>query len=477
MTATMPPPQMNGYTRPDARAMSKAAAAEARARADAMAAEAVARAGAASHQAEMNNLETAEARLKVQVAEARAAAQIGQIQDGVKEKKGRVRREAWARRRQALAGQAPLVAASVLVVALVVISVYFAWDGQAAGFRETMGGAANLVPMVTEGVTWTMAALAFYAHVKGRATAKYRVVTAVAAVVAAVLNYQHHKAEGTGAVYAIASLSGVFVWELFLGLLMQAKAGRPMAEVRADLARALAHPVIALAAWRIRAIAHGAMTADAAWAEAWDQYHAPTLGVTARRERRRRRNRARLQDAMLADTRVPAAADTDADARPAGGPDAGADVQDVSELSVYTDESLPQGRRSKLWLPGLDGWIEPDAAPDANPDVHAPNSQVSKPIPPSPKTPEKAPERAPVRRQSPIARAQARHTAKKAQKDADALAAKRAKARADIAALLTRGQKPSPAAIGKAYGLTDDWGAKQIKAVRENPEQYGVRAA
>ncbi|WBP92188.1 DUF2637 domain-containing protein [Kitasatospora cathayae] len=468
MTTMMPPPQINGFTRTDARAVSKAAAAEAKARADAMAADALAKAGQASHQAVINGLEAEEARQKLRLAQAKADAQIGQIQDGVKEKKTKARREAWARRRQALAGQAPLIVASVLVAALVVISVYFAWDGQAAGFRDKMHAAANLVPMVTEGVTWTMAALAFYAHVKGRPTLKYRLVTALAAIVAAALNYQHHKAEGTGEVYAIASLSGVFVWELFLSLLMKAKEGRPMAEVRADLARTLAHPVIALAAWRIRAIAHGSITADAAWAEAWDQYHAPTLGVTARRERRRRKNRARLQDAMLADTGLPETADdTDTNVT---------DTEDVTELGVYTDEPAAPARASALWLPGLDGWVEPTVKPTAKPDVHAPKPQVNTPIPPTEKAPEKGPGRAPVRRQSAIARAAARHTAKKAQKDADALAAKRDKARADIAALLNRGEKPSPAALGKAYGLSPDWGSKQIKAVESDPTAYGVTA-
>ncbi|MFD7590682.1 DUF2637 domain-containing protein [Kitasatospora sp. NPDC059811] len=470
MTTTMPPPQqINGFTRTDARAVSKAAAAEAKARADAAAADAVAKAGQASHQVVINGLEAEEARQKLRLAQAKADAQIGQIQDGVKEKKTKARREAWARRRQALAGQSPLIVASVLVAALVVISVYFAWDGQAAGFREKMGGAANLVPMVTEGVTWTMAALAFYAHVKGRATGKYRLVTAVAAIVAAALNYRHHAAEGSGEVYAIASLSGVFVWELFLSLLMKAKEGRPMAEVRADLARTLAHPVIALAAWRIRAIAHGAMSADAAWAEAWDQYHAPDLGVTARRERRRRKNRARLQDAMLADVGLAEPADTT--------PENVTDDEDVTEPGVYTDESAAAARPSALWLPGLDGWVEPMAKPTGNPDVHAPKLQVSKPIPPAGNSPEKGPEKAPVRRQSAIARAAARHTAKKAQKDADALAAKRDKARAQIAELLNKGEKPSPAAFGKAYGLSSDWGSKQIKAVESNPTAYGVKAA
>ncbi|MFJ9846298.1 hypothetical protein ACIRYZ_38840 [Kitasatospora sp. NPDC101155] len=465
MTTMMPPPQINGFTRTDARAVSKAAAAEAKARADAMAADAVAKAGQASHQAVINGLEAEEARQKLRLAQAKADAQIGQIQDGVKEKKTKARREAWARRRQALAGQAPLIVASVLVAALVVISVYFAWDGQAAGFRAKMGSAANLVPMVTEGVTWTMAALAFFAHVKGRATGKYRLVTAIAAIVAAALNYRHHRAEGTGEVYAIASLSGVFVWELFLGLLMKAKEGRPMAEVRADLARTIAHPVMAFVAWRIRAIAHGAMSPDAAWAEAWDQYHAPTLGVTARRERRRRRNRARLQDAMLADTGLVEIAD-DADES--------VTESDVTELGVYADEESEPTRRSALWLPGLDGWVEPTAKPTITPDVHAPKPQVSKPIPPVEKTPETGSEKPPARRQSAIARAAARHTAKKAQKDADALAAKRDKARADIAALLNRGEKPSPAALGKAYGLSPDWGSKQIKAVESDPTAYGV---
>jgi len=465
MTTTMPPPQMNGFTRTDARAMSRSAAAEAKARAEAAAAEAVAKVHRNQHEAQLGSLELEEARAKADVARAKAAAQIGQIQDGVKEKKAGQRRQAWARRRAALTAHAPLILASVLVAALVVISVYFAWDGQAAGFRVKMGSAANLVPMVTEGVTWTMAALAFYAHIKGRATGKYRFVTAVAAIVAAALNYQHHRAEGTGEVYAIASLSGVFVWELFLSLLMKAKEGRPMAEVRADLARTIAHPVMAFVAWRIRAIAHGSMSADAAWTEAWDQFHAPTLGVTARRERRRRKNRARLQDAMLADV-GPAEADDDADGS--------VTEPDVTELSVYTDEEPEPTRRSALWLPGLDGWVEPTAKPTITPDVHAPKPQVSKPIPPAEKAPEAGSGKAPVRRQSPIARAAARHTAKKAQKDADALAAKRDKARADVAALLNAGEKPSPAAIGKAYGLTDDWGAKQIKAVRENPTAYGV---
>lgn len=466
MTTTMPPPQqLGGYTRTDVRAMSKAGAVEAKARADAAAAEAVAKVHRNNHQANLDRIELEEAEAKAAIARAKASVQIEQIQDGAKEKKAGIRREAWARRRKALTAQAPLIIASALVAVLVVVSVYFAWDGQAAGFRSKMGGAANLVPMVTEGVTWTMAALAFFAHVKGRATGKYRLVTAIAAIVAAALNYQHHRAEGTGEVYAIASLSGVFVWELFLSLLMKAKEGRPMAEVRADLARTLAHPIIALAAWRIRAIAHGTMSADAAWAEAWDQYHAPALGVTARREKRRRRNRARLQDAMLADVGL---VDADDDA------DESVTEPDVTELSVYTDEEPAPTRRSALWLPGLDGWVEPTAKPTITPDVHAPKPQVSKPIPPAEKTPEKGPEKAPVRRQSAIARAAARHTAKKAQKEADALAVKRDKARAQIAELLNKGEKPSPAAFGKAYGLSADWGSKQIKAVESNPTAYGV---
>ncbi|MEV7602921.1 hypothetical protein AB0O91_36705 [Kitasatospora sp. NPDC089797] len=463
MTTTMPPPQINGFTRTDARIVSKSAATEAKARADAAAAEAVDKVRRNQHQADLDQLELAEAQAKAQVAQAKANVQIEQIQDGAKQKKAGARREAWARRRAALTAHAPLILASILVAALVVISVYFAWDGQAAGFRAKMGSAANLVPMVTEGVTWTMAALAFFAHVKGRATGRYRLVTAIAAIVAAALNYQHHAAEGSGEVYAIASLSGVFVWELFLSLLMKAKEGRPMAEVRADLARTIAHPVMAFVAWRIRAIAHGAMSADAAWAEAWDQYHAPTLGVTARRERRRRRNRARLQDAMLADTCLVELAD-DADES--------VTESDVTELSVYADEEPEEARRSALWLPGLDGWVEPTITPA----VHAPKPQVSEPIPPAEKTPEKGAEKPPVRRQSAIARAAARHTAKKAQKEADALAVKRDKARAQIAELLNKGEKPSPAAFGKAYGLSSDWGSKQIKAVESNPAAYGVTA-
>ncbi|MFE9613142.1 DUF2637 domain-containing protein [Streptomyces sp. NPDC006012] len=214
--------------------------------------------------------------------------------------KARVRKDAvqkWKARGKALLHALPVIVAVTAVAALIVASVWIAWPAQAEAMRADLGERSWIVPGVVEGLTWTSASLTILAVRRGAPAGRYRLMTAVSALLAASLNLFHSPSVSAGQVNALASLAGVISFEMVVGLLQHTQSGRTAAEVREQLARWIAHPMVSLTAWRIRAPYRRKITVQAAWDQAWESHHGGTPGTTAARVRRQRRAEARMERA------------------------------------------------------------------------------------------------------------------------------------------------------------------------------------
>ncbi|WP_371801511.1 DUF2637 domain-containing protein (plasmid) [Streptomyces sp. NBC_01732] len=214
--------------------------------------------------------------------------------------KARIRKEnvqKWKGRGKALIHALPVIVAVTAVAALIVASVWIAWPAQAEAMRADLGERSWVVPGVVEGLTWTSASLTILAVRRGAPAGRYRAMTAVSALIAASLNLLHSPSESAGQVNALASLAGVLAFELVVGLLQHTQSGRTAAEVREQIARGVAHPLVSLTAWRIRAPYRKKTSVQQAWDQAWESHHGGKPGTTAARVRRQRRAEARMERA------------------------------------------------------------------------------------------------------------------------------------------------------------------------------------
>ncbi|GHI97970.1 DUF2637 domain-containing protein [Streptomyces olivaceus] len=217
-----------------------------------------------------------------------------------REEKARVRKETvqkWKGRGKALVHALPVIVAVSAVAALIVASVWIAWPAQAEAMREDLGARSWVVPGVVEGLTWTSASLTILAVRRKAPAGRYRAMTAISALIAASLNLFHSPSPSAGQVNALASLAGVLAFELVVGLLQHTQSGRTAVEVREQLARWIAHPLVSLTAWRIRAPYRKTITVQKAWDQAWESHHGGQPGTTAARVRRQRRAEARMERA------------------------------------------------------------------------------------------------------------------------------------------------------------------------------------
>ncbi|MEU5091112.1 DUF2637 domain-containing protein [Streptomyces sp. NPDC021356] len=277
-------------TRTDRRTVGKAAAKEAGARAKQAEVEADKTEKLAGLDVEDKSLDIEEKRQKVERRRRQAA----------REEKARVRKEAvqkWKGRGKALVHALPVIVAVSAVAALIVASVWIAWPAQAEAMRKDLGARSWVVPGVVEGLTWTSASLTILAVRRKAPAGRYRAMTVISALIAASLNLFHSPSASAGQVNALASLAGVLAFELVVGLLQHTQSGRTAAEVREQLARWIAHPLVSLTAWRIRAPYRKTITVQKAWDQAWESHHGGQPGTTAGRVRRQRRAEARMERA------------------------------------------------------------------------------------------------------------------------------------------------------------------------------------
>ncbi|MEU9480790.1 DUF2637 domain-containing protein [Streptomyces sp. NPDC048191] len=224
----------------------------------------------------------------------------------LREEKARIRKEAvqkWKARGQALVRVLPVVVAACAVAGLIVASVWIAWPAQAEAMRKDLGERSWIVPGVVEGLTWCFAALRILAVRRKVPAGLYLMGTAVSALLAATLNLFHSPSENAGQVNALASLAGVIAFEAMVKLLQHTQSGRTAAEVREQIARWIAHPLVSLTAWRIRAPYRKTITVQMAWDQAWESHHGDKPGTTAARVRRKRRAEARMDRARTKTSR------------------------------------------------------------------------------------------------------------------------------------------------------------------------------
>ncbi|MFE2529446.1 DUF2637 domain-containing protein [Streptomyces sp. NPDC059382] len=217
-----------------------------------------------------------------------------------RDERDRVRAETvkkWKARGKALLQALPVIVAVSAVAALIVASVWIAWPAQAEAMRGDLGARSWVVPGVVEGLTWTSASLTILAVRRKAPAGRYRAMTVISALIAASLNLFHSPSTSAGQVNALASLAGVLAFELVVGLLQHTQSGRTAAEVREQLARWIAHPLVSLTAWRIRAPYRKTITVQMAWDQAWESHHGGQAGTTAARVRRQRRAEARMERA------------------------------------------------------------------------------------------------------------------------------------------------------------------------------------
>ncbi|MEU6618950.1 DUF2637 domain-containing protein [Streptomyces parvus] len=277
-------------SRTDRRTVGKASAKEAGARAKQAAVAAEKDEKLADLDIEDKSLDVEEKRQKVERRRRQAA----------REERARVRKETvqkWKARGKALIHALPVIVAVSAVAALIVASVWIAWPAQAEAMREDLGDRSWVVPGVIEGMTWTSASLTILAVRRKAPAGRYRAMTAISALIAAFLNLTHSPSAEAGQVNALASLAGVIAFEMVVGLLQHTQSGRTAAEVREQAARWIAHPMVSLTAWRIRAPYRKTITVQNAWDQAWESHHGGQPGTTAARVRRQRRAEARMERA------------------------------------------------------------------------------------------------------------------------------------------------------------------------------------
>jgi hypothetical protein len=242
-----------------------------------------------------------------------AAAKLKRQRDTEKTKAKTLRKQqrADARKRALNAVTAHMPIAGIPVVAT---SMAMAWGGQyqaahAAGF----GAYSTGVPIMLEGLTLTLAALTSAAMTARKPHASLMTWTWVSAFVAAALNGYGHVIEGSSgavlkaAVFAIASLVGVFLWwrvaTAHTVTRTKEQRANDKARTKHDRTRRRHHKDVAKLADRLLSAApYGTLTAESAWAQAWELKHGTSrIGYTPQLRASGVRSAAAYEKAVEAD--------------------------------------------------------------------------------------------------------------------------------------------------------------------------------
>jgi hypothetical protein len=231
--------------------------------------------------------------------------------DKTKAKTQRKQQQADARKRAVAAVTAHMPIAGIPVV---LASMLMAWGGQyqAAG-AVGFGAYAVGVPVMLEGLTLTLAALTSAAMTARKPHASLMLWTWLAAFLAAGVNAYGHMLEGghgavlKAAVFAIASLLGVFLWWKVATAhnVRRTKAERSEDRARKRHARVrrFKHRVVAkVARDLVAAHEYGGLTLEQAWPQAWRIVHGTDqLGHTPKLRSRSVRSSAAYESATTVD--------------------------------------------------------------------------------------------------------------------------------------------------------------------------------
>jgi hypothetical protein len=184
--------------------------------------------------------------------------------------------------------------------------IAIAWNGQYTFAEKVMhlGLLSPMLPIALEGAVWYLAYLTHRAVKELLPVIRYRLATWCLAGVAAAMNFWHgstpvlppkaspaviaqatRDAMQTGVALALASVLGIALWELTVGLTQHSHSRRSLADMRTALWRRIRYPRLSYAAASIRAARGTACTAEQAWREGW--VHRYGLGPeVSRRDRK-----------------------------------------------------------------------------------------------------------------------------------------------------------------------------------------------
>ncbi|MFJ6212224.1 hypothetical protein ACIQGZ_02640 [Streptomyces sp. NPDC092296] len=330
----------------------------------------------------------------------------------------------------------------LVTVAVIVLSVSIALPAQ-IGFLRTawvwpMAVAGGIVP---EALTWAFAVQGRRREERGLSARFHHTGTWASALLAAGINLTHGAAmwgPQFGIVAALGSLAAPILWDAYRRSQSTADDGRTPLEARTERARRRHHRTVARLADRIRTASVGTLDPDGAWTLAWRAVHGAEPGITADLLARHHKAAAAVGQllAKAPDGYGATSAALDVLTRPIARTSPAVTV--AAELNAAFDTARP--------IAALTGPYIPDDQPRTEPYI-----QASARTPAQPETGRTAPVQP---RTSPYT------------PDGTEMASKRAAARQHIRRLLTAGLAPSPTDIGRHYGLSPEWGAKQIRAVR-----------
>lgn len=213
--------------------------------------------------------------------------------DKARAKRRKERRAAWQNMQARLAHHMPLWGLPVVAVSLVM-----GWSGQAgAAAHLGMGWAATGVPVLTEGMTMTLAGLTGQAIDQKRPHRWLLGATFVSALLAAAINGLGHLIEDDSAAgvyrasaYAGASLAALILWAVVMKSKRAVLSGKTAEEIARWKRLSRRHPILVRRARRI-ADNTGASLA-AAYATAWERANGAKPGEPSIREIRASRRAA-----------------------------------------------------------------------------------------------------------------------------------------------------------------------------------------
>jgi hypothetical protein len=276
----------------------------------------------------------------------------------IRAKRRKTRRDSWQAAQVRLAHHMPLWGLPVVVVSLVV-----GWTGQAgAAAHLGMGWAAVGVPVLTEGMTLTLAGLTGQAIDQRRPHQSLMRTTWATGLLAAAINGFGHLIEDSTAAgiyragaYALASLAALFLWWRVMRTKRSAISNRTADEIARWKRLARRHPVLVRRARRIAD--NTGITVEAAYAKAWERANGAAPGEPSIREirasRRAQFRRARAESwdgsTRLRRTAPAPAAPVPATVTP--------EPETVPEVLVETVPEAPY-LPGALAVPGLGGqWV------------------------------------------------------------------------------------------------------------------------
>ncbi|HMJ02344.1 MAG TPA: hypothetical protein VK506_05345, partial [Conexibacter sp.] len=207
----------------------------------------------------------------------------------------RARRAALSARLRSVLGLAPIL----LQMAVCLSPTAIAWRGQERFAAEFMGlgGWSWTFPAMLEGAAWVLVLrrLVVLRDPRGLPTARLTGAIWAIATTAASMNYWHESARGiaVGVAFALASVLGFVLVEIFAGEVHQARAGWTAGAMRLATLRWLRFPLLSWHAWSDALARGGTPEARAeAWERVWRAHYG--VGVDASGAERRLARRAHV---------------------------------------------------------------------------------------------------------------------------------------------------------------------------------------